>query len=70
MFLILNFRKKEKQENAAIKIYTVSDGDRIFDIAKHLGVTVETLVAQNPELEKGVVAGERVFVYIPLVVNF
>ena len=66
----IEFSQKEKQENAAIKIYTVSDGDRIFDIAKHLGVTVETLVAQNPELEKGVVAGERVFVYIPLVVNF
>ena len=61
---------EERKTQAAIRIYTTTESDTLFGIAKQLGVTIETLLAQNPELENGVIAGMRVFVYIPLVANF
>jgi len=66
----VEYLDNEKNETAAIKVYTVKDGERIFDIAKNLGITVSNLLSQNPDLESGVVAGEKVYVYVPLVVNF
>ena len=51
-------------------MYTVKEGEKIFDIAKNLGVTISNLISQNPDLESGVVAGEKVYVYVPLVINF
>lgn len=66
----IEFSGEEKPQNSAIKVYIVGENERIFDIAKNLGVTVDNLLTQNPDLENGVVPGERIYVYVPLVVNF
>lgn len=66
----IEYLEGDKQDNTAIKVYTVKDGEKLFDIAKNLGVTISNLLAQNPDLESGVVPGEKVYVYIPLVINF
>jgi len=66
----VEYMEDDVQDNIAIKVYTVKDGEEIFDIAKNLGVTVSNLISQNPDLESGVVTGEKVYVYSPLVINF
>jgi len=58
------------KDESAVKIYTIQENEKLFDIAKNLNVTPETLIAQNPDLENGVVPGERIYVYMPIVVNF
>lgn len=66
----IEYAENEVNDNVAIKVYTVKEGEKVFDIAKNLGVTISNLLAQNPDLESGIVAGEKVYVYIPQVINF
>ena len=66
----IDFSEKQDDDTSAIRVYTVKEGEKIFDIAKNLGVTISNLISQNPDLESGVVAGEKVYVYVPLVINF
>ena len=66
----VEFSTEERKDDVAIKVYMVGKGETLFDIAKNLGVTVSNLIAQNPDLESGVVEGEKVFAYMPLVVDF
>ena len=56
--------------NDAIKMHVVKRGETLFDIAKELKVGVDTLTSQNKDLLSGVIPGEKVYVYVPLSVNF
>ena len=60
----------ERDNSAAIKVYTCEDSETLFDIAKKLNVTVEYLLSQNPSLQNGVNVGNKVYVYLPLEINF
>jgi membrane-bound lytic murein transglycosylase D len=40
--------------------YLVVKGDRLFSISKQFGVTVEDLIAANPELIQGLKAGQKI----------
>jgi len=60
----------ERDNSAAIKVYTCEDSETLFDIAKKLNVTVEYLLSQNPSLQNGVNVGDKVYVYLPLEINF
>lgn len=66
----IDYLDSESAETSAIRVYTVKEDEKVFDIAKNLGISISTLVSQNPDLENGVVAGEKVYVYVPLVINF
>ena len=61
---------EEAIERAAIRVYIPSEKETLYSVAKRLRITPETLLAQNPDLESGVVAGEKIYVYSPLSVTF
>lgn len=63
-------QESNNDSGAAIKMHVVRQGETLFDIAKELKVSQETLVLQNEDLLSGVVPGEKIYVYLPLSVNF
>lgn len=56
--------------NCALKIYIVKDNETLWDVAKELGTSVEEIMAQNPELELPLKAGDRVYIYYQKVMEF
>lgn len=51
------------EEDCALSIYLAKDGDTIWDIAKELRVSPESLIEQNPNLSEPIVAGTKIVVY-------
>jgi len=46
-----------------LTIYIAKDGDTIWDIAKSLSVSEDSIIEQNPELSLPITAGDRIVVY-------
>ena len=57
-------------DDAAILIYTVSESETLWDVAKRIACRTSEIVRQNPEVEDGVKAGDKIFIYRKTVVNF
>lgn len=56
--------------NCALKIYIVKDNETLWDVAKELGTSVDEIMAQNPDLELPLKAGDRVYIYYQKVMEF
>ena len=56
-------------DDSAILIYTVGEGETLWDVAKRLGVRASEILAQN-NIQGEVSTGERIFIYRQQVVNF
>lgn len=50
-------------DDSALVIYTIKNGESIFDVAKKLSIGIAELKAQNPALEEGETEGLQVVVY-------
>ncbi|MCL2851181.1 MAG: DUF3794 domain-containing protein [Firmicutes bacterium] len=57
-------------EEGAIMIYTVAQAETLWDVAKRISCRTSEIVAQNPHVEGGLKAGDKLFVYRQQVVNF
>ena len=54
----------EKPENMCVlTIYVVKTNETIWDIAKQLNVSPDSLLEQNPQIELPLVGGEKLIVY-------
>ena len=64
--------KKEKIKTKLFgdKIYIVKDNETLWDVAKELGTSVDEIMAQNPDLELPLKAGDRVYIYYQKVMEF
>lgn len=62
--------EEKMPSNCAIRIYIVKENETLWDVAKELGTSVEELMAQNPELELPLKAGDRVYMYYQKVMEF
>lgn len=60
---------REESDNA-ISIYITKNGERIFDVARALGVNPEVIAAQSEGEADSFEAGKRIFVYKPLNIEF
>ena len=55
--------EERPQKDYALEIYLTKNNDTIWSVAKQLGVSTSTLLAQNKNLADPLVAGEKVVVY-------
>lgn len=55
---------------SAITIYVTKPNEKLFDVARALGVTPETITSQNELVDGKFTSGQRVFVYSPLNAEF
>lgn len=46
-----------------IGVYIVSEGESLWNVAKALGTPIETIIEQNPNLDRDIKGGERIMVY-------
>jgi hypothetical protein len=54
----------EKQtDDTAINIHIVGDNETVWDIAKRTNIASDELIANNPNLANGCIAGDKVVVY-------
>ena len=51
------------EDECALSIYFAKDGDTVWDIAKEMRVSPETVLAQNPNLAEPIQMGTRVAIY-------
>lgn len=58
------------RDDSAIVIYMVETGETLWDIAKRISMPTTEIVKQNPNCEKGVAAGDKIFIYRQQVINF
>lgn len=56
--------------SSAVTIYVTKEGERLFDVARALGISPDAILEQNTVLEGKFSAGQRVFVYSPLNAEF
>ena len=56
-------------DEAGVKMIVAKEDEDLFDICRALKVRPEMLKAQNEGLEE-VHAGDKIFVYLPEIVNF
>lgn len=52
-------------DECVLSIYIVKEGDTIWSIAKHLGVSQEMLLEQNPNIELPLISGTKMVVFRP-----
>lgn len=55
--------EESPREQSSITIYYPGENERLWDIAKQLGVSPETIMADNPELTFPPPQGSRIFIY-------
>ena len=58
------------ENECAMSFYITRQGDTLWEIAKELRVSIDTLLAQNPNLSDPIPAGTRVVVYRQRQVEF
>jgi len=58
------------RDESAIVIYMVESGETLWDIAKRISMSTTEIVRQNPNCEKGVAVGDKIFIYRQQVINF
>lgn len=58
------------RDDSAIVIYMVEAGETLWDVAKRISMPTVEILAQNPNCEKGVAAGDKIFIYRQQVINF
>jgi len=58
------------QDESAILIFTASANETLWDIAKRTNVPTNEILAQNPNLEQGITAGDKISIYRQKVINF
>ncbi|MBO4725995.1 MAG: hypothetical protein J5598_00150, partial [Clostridia bacterium] len=50
-------------DGSAIRIYIIGEKENLWDLAKRTNLSSAALLQQNPNLENGCIAGERIVVY-------
>jgi len=58
------------RDESAIVIYMVERGETLWDIAKRISMSTTEIIKQNPNCEKGVSTGDKIFIYRQQVINF
>lgn len=58
------------ENECSMSFYFTKDGDTVWDIAKEMGVAVDDLLAQNPNLSDPIERGTRVVVYRQKIVEY
>jgi len=58
------------RDDSAILIYTVGENETLWDIAKRIACRTSEILAQNPDAETSLKAGDKIFIYRQQVVNF
>ncbi len=66
----VNVVGERDQLSSAVTIYVTKEGERLFDVARALGITPETITNQNEIADGKFTNGQRVFVYNPLNAQF
>ncbi|MCL2570034.1 MAG: DUF3794 domain-containing protein [Firmicutes bacterium] len=61
---------EKQRDDSAILIFTISEDETIWDIAKRISYPITEILRQNPHLEDGPRAGDKIFIYRQQVVNF
>jgi hypothetical protein len=59
----LSYGEVKQPKEFALEIYVVKEHQTIWDIAKHLNISTEDLLNQNPAISLPVVAGEKIVCY-------
>ncbi|MCL2846310.1 MAG: LysM peptidoglycan-binding domain-containing protein [Firmicutes bacterium] len=58
------------RDTSAILIYTVLDGETLWDVAKRIAVPTAEITGQNPEMGENLKSGDKIFIYRQHVINF
>ena len=55
--------QEKTAELCGISVYTVEEGETLWDVAKAVCLSEKEIIAQNEGVEKGLRAGERITVF-------
>jgi len=57
-------------DDSAILIFTATEKETLWDMAKRINISTSEILAQNPGLEQGITAGDKITIYRQKVINF
>ncbi len=59
----INFGETKPNKNYALEIYVAKENQTLWDVAKHLNISTENLLSQNPELNLPISVGDKIVAY-------
>ena len=62
--------EEKLQDDCSLYIYIVKPNQTVWDIAKEMNVSSEILLEQNPSIESGIFAGQKLVIYKSKMVDF
>ena len=65
-----NLGEEKAQDDCALYVYVVRDGQTIWDVAKDTNTSQDLILEQNPAVELPIKAGDKLVVYRPNIMKF